>query len=158
MAVVSPVSLSRYFRTVTHLLLPLFYFLSFTFPAVVFRSHRSGNVPWVGFDLLRAGLLKAEVIGPLKAFLLFQEGLPFSFRILHVIVDDLIIRWNPWRYVLYEFAAAYMQNLKKKNKIEILGRHDILFIVIIVDITFSQDVVSQELLLFIQFWVIPVIS
>lgn len=94
--------LTSILEKVTHLLLPLFYFLSFTFPAVIFRSHRSRNVSWVGFDLLRARLLKPEVIAPLKVFLLFQEGLPFSFRILHVIADDLVIRWNPWRYVLHE--------------------------------------------------------
>lgn len=47
-----------------------------------------------------------------------------------------------------------MQNLK--NKTEIPGRQDIPFIILI-DITFVQDVVSQELLLSIQLWVVPII-
>lgn len=49
-----------------------------------------------------------------------------------------------------------MQNLKNKNKTEIPGRQDIPFIILI-DITFVQDVVSQELLLSIQLWVVPII-
>lgn len=61
----------------THLLLPLLHLLSFAFPALIFRADRGGDVARIRLDLLRVRLLEAEVVAPLKVFLLFEEIFPF---------------------------------------------------------------------------------
>lgn len=79
----------------THLILPFFHFLPFAFSAVVFGAHRGGDAAGVGLDLLSVGLFKAEVVASLEILLPLQESLPFLFRILHIILDHLIVGWDP---------------------------------------------------------------
>lgn len=92
------VSLSvRRFSCDTNLLLPFLHFFPLPLPAVVFGAHRRGNVSGVGLDLLSVGFFIAEVVAPLEVLLALQEALALLFRVLHVVLDHLVVRWDPER-------------------------------------------------------------
>lgn len=85
----------RFLLHITHLIFPLFHFFPFEFSAIVFGAHGGGDGAGEGLDLMTIRLFKTEVVASLKVFLPLQESLPFLIGILHIVLDDLVVRWDP---------------------------------------------------------------
>lgn len=146
----------------THLLLPLLHLLSFAFPALIFRADRGGDVARIRLDLLRVRLLEAEVVAPLKVFLLFEEIFPFWFRVVHLVLHHLVVRWDAvcaekqwqessdWQWATSKKLKANRNNSREGNKVPFV-------IFILIEVALVQNIVSQKTLLFIKIWIIPVV-
>lgn len=79
----------------TYLQFPLLHLLPLLLPAVVLGADGRGDVSGVGPDLQGAGLFVAEVVAPLKVLLALQETLALLLGVVHVLLDQLVVRRDP---------------------------------------------------------------